>query len=165
MYNKRIGFLMSSEYLKPTGGVGQFAKSICQLMNKYSIKVDIICDKYPVNHEFVDSLENVNVIYPDDPYTFGQHQKIFMFGDSYCYERMANFRDAIIKALSTNLYDAFICNTYETVQVASTMGLENGIQIIAYTHLESQIFKDTENPFLNNVNNMMRKQLEMSAVS
>ena len=58
----------------------------------------------------------------------------------------------------------FICNTYETVQVASTMGLEDVIQVIAYTHLESQIFKNTNNPFLYSTNEMMRKQLEMNGI-
>jgi hypothetical protein len=82
-----------------------------------------------------------------------------MYGDTFCYERMANFRNAIVEALEHNLYDAFVCNTYEAVQVASTMGLEDVIQIIAYTHLESQIFKDTKNPFLHNTNELMRQQL------
>jgi hypothetical protein len=77
---------------------------------------------------------------------------------------MANFRNAIITSLEKNLYDAFVCNTYETVQVASTMGLEDCIQIIAYTHLESQIFKDTKNPFLHSTNEMMRRQLEMNGI-
>jgi hypothetical protein len=87
-----------------------------------------------------------------------------MYGDTFCYERMANFRNSIIKALESNLYDAFICNTYETIQVALTMGLEDCIQIIGYTHLESQIFKDTKNPFLASTNDMMRKQLECNSV-
>jgi hypothetical protein len=39
------------------------------------------------------------------------------------------------------------------------MGLEDVIQIIAYTHLESQIFNDTRNPFLHNTNVVMRQQL------
>jgi hypothetical protein len=87
-----------------------------------------------------------------------------MYGDTFCYERMANFRNAIVEALEHNLYDAFVCNTYETVQVASTMGLDDVIQIIAYTHLESQIFKDTKNPFLAGTNDMMRKQLECNGL-
>jgi hypothetical protein len=77
---------------------------------------------------------------------------------------MANFRTAIVEALEHNIYDALVCNTYETVQVASTMGIEDVIQIIAYTHLESQIFKDTKNPFLHSTNEMMRKQLEMNGI-
>jgi len=95
---------------------------------------------------------------------YTDHSNIFMYGDTFCYERMANFRNAIVEALEHNLYDALICNTYETVQVASTMGLEDVIQIIAYTHLESQIFKDTKNPFLFNTNVSMRQQLSLSNI-
>ena len=61
-------------------------------------------------------------------------------------------------------FDAFVCNTYESIQVALTMGLEDCIQIIGYTHLESQIFADTKNPFLNSTNDMMRKQLQCNSL-
>lgn len=162
-YDKRIGFLVSYQTLIPHGGIGQFAKSFIEMMDKNNVKVDIITDKKPQDSEFVNSL-NVNIIYPDESLPYTQHSAIFMYGDSFCYERMVNFRNSIIKALTTNLYDTFVCNTYETVQVASTMGLEDCIQMIAYTHLESQIFKDTKNPFLNSVNEMMRQQLETSGL-
>jgi glycosyltransferase involved in cell wall biosynthesis len=162
-YSKRIAFLVSSQTLIPHGGIGQFTKSFCDLMDSYGIYVDIITDKSPrgVSDEFVKELK-ANIIYPDDPQRYTDHSAIFMYEDSYCYERMANFRDATIKALSNNLYDAFICNTYETIQVVSTLGLTDYIQTIAYTHLESQIFKDTKNPFLDEVNDMMRLQLQVS---
>lgn len=164
IYKKRIGFLVSYQTLVPHGGIGQFTQSFIRLMEENNIKVDIITDKKPQDNDFIKSL-NTNIIYPEDSYVYTNHSNIFMYGDSYCYERMANFRNAIIRALSNNLYDALICNTYETVQVASTMGLEDVIQIIAYTHLESQIFPNTlYNPFLNGVNEMMRKQLEMSGI-
>jgi glycosyltransferase involved in cell wall biosynthesis len=163
MYNKRIGFIMSSEHLKATGGVGQYAKSFIELMTAHNIKVDIITDTVPHNKEFVELL-NTNVIYPDDPYSYASHRNIFMYGDSYNYERMANFRESIIKALKKNLYDSFICNPYETVQVAGVLGLENYIQVIAYTHLESQLFKNTKNPFLDSVNDMMRLQLQLPGI-
>lgn len=162
-YDKRIGFLVSYQTLIPHGGIGQFAKSFCELMDSHNIKVDIITDKEPQDNEFVKSLK-ANVIAPLEPLRYTDHSNIFMYGDTFCYERMANFRNAIIEALEHNLYDAFICNTYETVQVASTMGLEDVIQIIAYTHLESQIFKDTKNPFLHNTNELMRQQLETSGI-
>jgi len=158
-YNKRIGFLGSFQTLVPHGGMGQFAKSFCDLMDSNNIKVDIITDKEPKNNDFIKSLK-ANVVYPVDSLSYADHSNIFMYGDTFCYERMVNFRNAIIKATSNNLYDAFICNTYETVQLASTMGLEDVIQIIAYTHLESQIFKDTKNPFLHNTNVLMRQQLQ-----
>ena len=160
-YDKRIGFLVSYQTLIPHGGIGQFTKSFCELMDEHNIKVDIITDKEPKDNEFVNSLK-ANIISPTDSLPYTTHSSIFMYGDTFCYERMANFRNSIIKALEHNLYDAFVCNTYETVQVASTMGLEDVIQIIAYTHLESQIFNDTKNPFLTATNEMMRKQLEMN---
>ena len=158
-YDKRIGFIVSSQTLIPHGGIGQFAKSFCELMLEHNIKVDIITDKDPQDKTFVKSLK-ANIISPEEPLPYTIHNSIFMYGDTFCYERMANFRNAIIKALENNLYDIFICNTYESVQVASTMGLEDVIQIIAYTHLESQMFNDTKNPFLASTNDMMRKQLE-----
>ena len=162
-YDKRIGFLVSYQTLIPHGGIGQFAKSFCELMDSHNIKVDIITDKEPKDNDFVKSLK-ANIIYPKESLPYTMHSGIFMYGDTFCYERMANFRNAIVEALEHNLYDAFICNTYETVQVASTMGLEDCIQIIAYTHLESQIFKDTKNPFLHNTNELMRQQLSTSGI-
>jgi glycosyltransferase involved in cell wall biosynthesis len=163
-YNKRIGFIVSSQTLIPHGGIGQFAKSFCDLMVEHGIKVDIITDKELKTNEFTQSLK-ANIIAPDDSLAYTNHSAIFMYGDTFCYERMSNFRNAIIKALEHNIYDVLICNTYESVQVASTMGLEDVIQIIAYTHLESQIFKDTKNPFLHSTNVMMRKQLECNGIT
>ncbi len=162
-YDKRIGFLVSYQTLIPHGGIGQFTKSFCELMDEHNIKVDIITDKEPKDNDFVKSLK-ANIIAPLESLPYTTHSNIFMYGDTFCYERMANFRNAIVEALEHNLYDAFICNTYESVQVCSTMGLEDVIQIIAYTHLESQIFKDTKNPFLHNTNESMRKQLEINGI-
>ena len=162
-YDKRIGFLVSYQTLIPHGGIGQFTKSFCELMDSHNIKVDIITDKKPQDSEFINSL-CANIIYPDSSLAYTEHSGIFMYGDTFCYERMANFRNSIIKALTNNLYDVFVCNTYESIQVASTMGLEDCIQVIAYTHLESQIFKDTKNPFLYNTNILMRQQLSTPSI-
>lgn len=162
-YTKRIGFIVSSQTLIPHGGIGQFAKSFCELMDQHNVKVDIITDKEPNDHEFVKSLK-ANIVAPLESLPYTLHSSIFMYGDTFCYERMANFRNAIVEALEHNIYDALICNTYESVQVASTMGLEDVIQIIAYTHLESQIFKDTKNPFLYNTNVLMRQQLSTTGI-
>jgi glycosyltransferase involved in cell wall biosynthesis len=163
-YDKRIGFLVSYQTLIPHGGIGQFAKGFCELMDSHNIKVDIITDKEPQDNEFVKSLK-ANIISPKESLPYTTHSNIFMYGDTFCYERMANFRNSIVEALEHNLYDVFICNTYESIQVANSMGLEDCIQIIAYTHLESQIFKDTKNPFLISTNEMMRKQLELYGIT
>ena len=140
-YTNRIGFLVSYQTLIPHGGIGQFANSFVKLMTAHGIKVDIITDKQPTSSDFINELKNngANILYPTDSLAYSDHSNIFMYGDSYCYERMVNFRNAIVQAMQQNIYDAFVCNTYETVQVAETLGLSDCIQIIAYTHLESQI--------------------------
>ena len=65
---KRIGFLVSSQTLIPHGGIGQFTKSFCDLMDSHGIYVDIITDKSPqgVADEFIKELK-ANIIYPDNP--------------------------------------------------------------------------------------------------
>ena len=166
-YNKRIGFLVSYQTLIPHGGIGQFTLSFVRMMHNRNIKVDLITDKLPDDTDFINELKSLgaSIITPSISLPYSKHSAIFMYGDSFCYERMINFRNSLLAALEKNLYDMLICNTYETVQVASTMGLEECIQILAYTHLESQIFTNTSNPFLHNVNVMMRKQLELDGIT
>ena len=164
MYNKRIAFLMSYQHLIPHGGVGQMALTFIRLMKVNNIKVDIITDKFDKHTEFTKTLvnEGARFIYADNDLTYTKHQGIFMYGDSYCLERMINFRNSMLKALESNLYDSIICNTYETSRLLSEMGLEDCMQIINYTHLESQIFDDTKNPFLSSVNKAMKLTNEMN---
>jgi len=163
MYNKRIAFLMSYQHLIPHGGIGQFALSFVKQMKDNNIKVDIITDKFDKHTAFTKTLQNdgARFIYADNPLAYSKHQGIFMYGDTYCLERMINFRNSVIKALESNLYDSIVCNTYETSRLMSEIGLEDCIQIINYTHLESQLFKNTKNPFLDNVNESMRLQMQM----
>jgi len=162
-YDKRIGFLVSYQTLIPHGGIGQFTKSFCKLMYEHNIKVDIIIDKEPEDDDFIKELKKTaNIIAPDKVLPYTQHNKMYKHKDTYNYARMENFNTSIHKALMKNMYNAIVCNTYEAIQVASVFGINDVIQVIAYTHLESQIFKNTSNPFLDSTNEMMRKQLELS---
>ena len=167
MYNKRIAFLMSYQHLIPHGGIGQMALSFVRLMKENNVKVDIVTDKFDKPTEFTKTLinEGARFIYADNPLPYTKHQGIFMYGDSYCLERMINFRNSILKAFETNIYDAIICNTYETSRLMSEMGLEDCVQVINYTHLESQIFSDTKNPFLPTVNETMRLQMMLKGIT
>ena len=94
-YDKRIGFLVSYQTLIAHGGIGQFTKSFCELMDHHNIKVDIITDKEPKNDSFIKSI-NAKIIAPKESLPYTTHSNIFMYGDTFCYERMANFRNAII---------------------------------------------------------------------
>ena len=158
-YNKRIGFIINSEHIKSTGGNGQFAKSFCRLMDQHDIKVDIITDREPHYTEYANSI-GTNIIYQKStPQGYSLHQTTFGKPDSICLERMVNFRKSIMLAMETNMYDVLLCNSPEAILATVLMGMEDNIQIIAYTHLESQIFKDTRNPFSDVANEIMRQTL------
>ena len=79
---KRIGFLVSSQTLIPHGGIGQFTKSFCELMDSHGIYVDIITDKSPqgVADEFIKELK-ANIIYPNNPQRYTDHSAVFMYED------------------------------------------------------------------------------------
>lgn len=158
-YTKRIGFLINSEHIKATGGNGQFAKSFCRLMDQHDIKVDIITDREPHYTEYANSI-NTNIIYQKTtPQGYSLHQTTFGKPDSICLERMVNFRKSVMLAMETNMYDVLLCNSPESILATTLMGMEDNIQIIAYTHLESQIFSDTKNPFSDVANEVMRQTL------
>jgi hypothetical protein len=100
-YQKRVGFVISYQSLIPHGGIGQFAKSFVEMMSANNIKVDIIVDKKPTDNHFIVEIKNsgANIIWPKESLSYTQHSSIFMYEDSFCYERMVNFRNAIIEAL------------------------------------------------------------------
>lgn len=162
-YNKRIGFLINSEHIKSTGGNGQFAKSFCELMETHDIKVDIITDKPPYYKEYANAIKT-NIIYPNTSLKEDLHKITFGKPDSFCLEKMVNFRNAILKAMTTNMYDIFVCNSPESIFTAISLGMSENIQIIAYTHLESQIFSDTSNPFCDEANELMRQNLTTETI-
>ena len=142
IYKKRIAFCLSDQHTIPHGGLGQFAKSFVETFTPLGYKIDIICDKAPSNIDFKRYLEQegASFIYPLDPITYSKNSKIFMFEDSYNFEKMINFRDAIMQALNTNLYDTIICNTLESFPAVHSLSLQKSIQIIYYTHNESMVF-------------------------
>lgn len=151
VYNKRIAFIISAQSFKPYGGIGQFALGFVREMAKANVKVDIIMDHINQSNKTVD-----NIITPNDPLSYKKHNNIFMYKDTYNLERMINFREAIMIALETNLYDTIICNHPESYRVISEMGLEDIIQIINYTHYETQIFPNvTTDPFLSTTRQSM----------
>lgn len=144
IYKKRIAFCLSDQHTIPHGGLGQFAKSFVETFTPLGYKIDIICDKAPSNFGFKRSLEEsgASFIFPADSITYSKHSKIFMFEDSYNFEKMINFRDAMMQALNTNLYDTIICNTLESFPAIHSLSLQKSIQIIYYTHNESMVFLD-----------------------
>jgi len=169
IFSKRIAFCISDQHTIPHGGLGQFAKSFVETFTPMGFKIDIICDKSPSNLDFKRSLieSGASFIYPSEPITYSKHSKIFMFEDSYNFEKMINFRDAMMQALNTNLYDTIICNTLESFPAVHSLSLQKSIQVIYYTHNESMVFLDDRtwrNEFSHSFNNFFNVLLSCSNI-
>lgn len=145
-YKKRIAFCISDQHLVPHGGIGQFAKGFTEMAKTLNWKVDIITDKPSTNSfgALVQSL-GANLIAPDEPMSYKNHTGTFAFTDSINFEKMLNFRNAIMKAFNTNLYDMIICNSLEAMPAALSFDLNKYIPVVFYTHEESMVFRDTRN--------------------
>jgi hypothetical protein len=143
-YKKRIAFCLSDQHTIPHGGLGQFAKSFVENFTPLGYKIDIISDKPTTNTGFKEFLENkgARFLYPNyiTPYT--DHTKTFIFEDSYNIEKMINFRNSMLKALTENVYDIVICNTLESFPAVYCLNIHRYCQVIYYTHNESMVFLD-----------------------
>ena len=143
-YRKRIAFCLSDQHTIPHGGLGQFAKSFVENFAPLGFKIDIISDKPTSNLEFKEVLEKAGArfVYPSYVTPYTDHTKTFMFEDSYNIEKMINFRNSMLKALTENVYDIVICNTLESFPAVYCLNIHRYCQIIYYTHNESMVFLD-----------------------
>ena len=165
IYKKRIAFCISDQHLVPHGGIGQFAKGFTEMAKNLNWKVDIISDKAQSN-EFANLVQSLgaNLISPDTPMSYSNHTGTFAFTDSINFEKMLNFRNAIMKAFHTNIYDMIICNSLEGMPAVISFDLNRYIPVVLYTHEESMVFRDTRkfkgvfsescNEFFNNLMNL-----------
>jgi glycosyltransferase involved in cell wall biosynthesis len=169
-YKKRIAFCLSDQHTIPHGGLGQFAKSFIENFVPLGYKVDIISDKPTSNAEFKEYLESqgASFVYPSEVRPYSSHTKTFMFEDSYNFEKMSNFRDAMMKALNTNLYDIVICNTLESFPGIYALNIHKSIQIIYYTHNESMVFLDDrtwKNEFTESFNELFNVLMRVKGIT
>lgn len=169
IYNKRIAFLISDQQFIPYGGIGQFSKAFTEMCGRINWKVDIILDKAPTN-DFILLVKSLgaNLVYPDEPLRYTEHVSTFAFSDSINFEKIANFRKALVKALSKNLYDLMIVNTQEAMTASYGLGLSKEIPLMFYTHLHSMIFRESQKTidgvFLDAYHNFFNKHLEFDDI-
>ena len=169
-YKKRIAFCLSDQHTIPHGGLGQFAKSFVETFTPLGYKIDIITDKPTSNLEFKKYLESVgaNFEWCPNPKSYSTHTKTFMFEDSYNFEKMSAFRDAMMHALSRNLYDIIICNTLESFPGIYALNLHKSVQIIYYTHNESMVFLDDrtwKNEFTESFNELFNALMRVKGIT
>lgn len=168
VYNKRIAFLISDQHLIPHGGIGQFTKGFTEMCGRIGWKVDIILDKAPSNSfsELIKSL-GANIIFPDEPLRYTDHTATFAFSDTINFEKIINFRKAILKAFETNIYDMIVCNTQEAMTASYAMTVNKYIPVVFYTHLHSMIFREAQNfsdVFLDSYHNFYNKHMEFTDI-
>jgi glycosyltransferase involved in cell wall biosynthesis len=165
-YNKRIGFLIADQHFIPHGGIGQFAKGFTEMCQRINWKVDIILDKQPTN-EFSDYVKSLgaNIVYPENPLRYSSHTATFAFSDSINFEKMVNFRESILQAFQTNIYDMLVCNTQEAMSAAYAMGIGKYIPVVFYTHSYSMVFRDEQDfsdVCIDEYHNYFNKHMELS---
>ena len=163
MYKKRIAFLISDQHFIPHGGIGSFCKSFVEMADRIGWKVDVILDKLPTgNFDEVIKSSGANIIYPRESLKYTDHVNTFAFSDSINFEKIINFRKALMEAFETNLYDMIICNTQEAMSAAYALSLNKDIPVLFYTHLHSMIFRESQgnDVFLDSYHNFYNKHME-----
>lgn len=167
LYTKRIAFLISDQHFIPHGGIGSFAKGFTEMCGRIGWKVDIVLDKAPTN-EFSDLIISLgaNIVYPDEPLRYSDHTATFAFSDTINFEKIINFRKAILKAFETNVYDMIVCNTQEAMTASYAMTINKYIPVVFYTHLHSMIFRDSQGSdvFLDSYHNFYNKHMEFTDI-
>ena len=162
-YKKRIAFLISDQHFIPHGGIGSFCKSFTEMCGRIDWKVDVILDKVPTG-DFTEVIEaaGANVLYPKRPLKYTDHVGTFAFSDSINFEKVINFRNAIVEAFEKNLYDMVLCNTQESMSAAYALCLNKDIPVVFYTHLHSMIFRESQgnDVFLDGYHNFYNKHME-----
>jgi len=170
IYKKRIAFCLSDQHTIPHGGLGQFAKSFVETFTPLGYKIDIITDKPTSNLAFKEYLEEAgaNFIWSPTARSYSTHTKTFMFEDSYNFEKMTSFRDAMMYALNKNLYDIIICNTLESFPGIYALNLHKTVQVIYYTHNESMVFLDDrtwKNEFTESFNELFNALMHVKGIT
>lgn len=167
LYSKRIAFLISDQHFIPHGGIGSFCKSFTEMCGRLNWKVDIILDKVPTG-TFDDVIKGAgaNIVVPDQPLRYSDHTATFAFSDTINFEKIINFRQAILKAFETNVYDMIVCNTQEAMTAAYAMTVNKYIPVVFYTHLHSMIFRESQGSdvFLDSYHNFYNKHMEFSDI-
>jgi glycosyltransferase involved in cell wall biosynthesis len=167
LYNKRIAFLISDQHFIPHGGIGSFCKSFTEMCGRLNWKVDIILDKAPTG-TFDKVIENAgaNLVWPLEPLKYSEHTATFAFSDTINFEKIINFRTALLEAFEENIYDMIVCNTQEAMTAAYAMTVNKYIPVVFYTHLHSMIFRESQGSdvFLDSYHNFYNKHMEFDDI-
>lgn len=141
-FDKRIAFMISDQHFIPHGGIGSFAKTFYEMCESLNWRCDVILDKKPRDSVLLDWFKSkgAQIIHADTLLGYSDHQSKFVFSDSLNFEKVINFRNGLMKALETHLYDMILINTPEAGPAAYVMDLFQHIPVCFYTHNENIVF-------------------------
>jgi glycosyltransferase involved in cell wall biosynthesis len=132
----KIAIITSSQHAIPHGGVGQFTKSITELLHSFDHEVHYIFDKKPTN-KFLLNIPD-RYFYNSKPLTSGPQENIYT---KQCVDhlKIENFR-TIIQSMDEMNYDLYLINTPEAFDAISQV--KTNAKVILYTHLFNQVFPE-----------------------
>ena len=136
----RIGIIVRALVMRsPTSGIYNSVLGWSQDFKSWGHYVDVILD----SPNFYPELSEVGRIFtPENPLSYSRHTEVFQFEDGFNFERCLNFRDSLIKALTSNIYDVLICSEPESALLAWQMGLHKLMRVVYYTHEPGTFFKN-----------------------
>jgi len=153
---KRFGILVNNRNRFITSGVSVFNYHLIKFLKLNNFEVDIITDK-ECDFDYLSEL-NVNIFYSlskkqnnlnidtnlfnfNDSFSndylnqsYNEHSNIFMFKDSLNYEKIINYRNALMMAFENVKYDYLLVSDLESLMTIISFGLHEFIPIINYTH-------------------------------
>lgn len=131
----KIAILTSSQHAIPHGGIGQFTKSISDLLMNNEHEVHLLFDKKPKN-VFLFSTGHrhwfPSKVLPSLPGLDRHKQEID-------YAKIENFKN-IIKSTLDEKFDLYLVNTSEAFDSISQV--KTDAKVILYTHLFNQIYPE-----------------------
>jgi glycosyltransferase involved in cell wall biosynthesis len=147
---KRVLFIINRMNFRASSGHGIFMKGVVETLLEKGHCIDVICDGEPETN-FLEKY-GINIYTPDkkDRLAYSKHAPLYQFEDAFNFEKSANYRFGIVKAMSNHMYNLIICNDTESAFVCYQMGLHKYIKIASYVHecatinpeLKSGVFKD-----------------------
>ena len=144
---KRIAHVVSSQHLKPTGGIGTLIKSTTDLLMQHDTIIDIIVDKSlrGATKEFVEDLllpPQINLFYNLSPLKYDDNsiEQSMYNPEGVNYKMIVNFQEIFLQRSRIIDYDFVVVHTQEAMAAIAT--LDTKCPVYLYTHLYKQVYPE-----------------------
>ena len=144
---KRVAFVISSQHLKPAGGIGSLTKSFCELLSQHDTIIDIIADKSirGSTRTFVEDIllpPQINFFYNTEPLKYEDNaiEQSQFNKEGVNYQKIINFQKIFVERSRIVDYDFVVVHTQEAMAAIAT--LDTKCPVYLYTHLYKQVFSE-----------------------